>query len=74
MIIPLFVYAASIGTIEISALLSGSLHEFPSCLIEYIIYPTTESIASLTHRICCRHKKIVNTKKHSISNQKFLLE
>ena len=47
----------SIRDIEVSTFFSGSLHELSRRLVEYIIYPTTESITPLTHRVSTRHRR-----------------
>ena len=44
MIVPLLVYTTHILTIEISTLISGFFYELSRAVVEYIIYPTTESV------------------------------
>ncbi len=64
MFFPLLVYATLIHTIEIPTFFSGFFYELPCVLIEYVIYSTTESVTSLAHRICCRHRDMVNNTKN----------
>jgi hypothetical protein len=64
MFFPLLVYATTIRTIKIPTFFSGFFYELPCVLIEYVIYPTTESVTPLAHGICCRHRDIVNNTKN----------
>lgn len=65
MFFPLLVYATLIRTIEIPTFFSGFFYELPCVLIEYVVYSTTESVTPLAHRICCRHRDMVNNTKIS---------
>lgn len=51
MFFPPLVDTTTIGTIEITTFFSRFFDELPRCLVEYIIYATTESVTSLTHSI-----------------------
>lgn len=57
MFLPLLVDTTTIGTIEVSALSSCFFDQLSCCLIEYIIYTTTESVASLTHSLTRIHNR-----------------
>ena len=53
-----FMYPTAIRDIEITTLITCPLYEFPCGRVEYIVYSTTEAIASLTHSITREsHKK-----------------
>jgi hypothetical protein len=49
--------ATSIFDIEVSTLLTSSLHVLARRMIEDIIHPTAESITALTHRQSRGHRK-----------------
>ncbi len=70
-------YATSICDIEISTLDSCSFHESSCKMIEYIIWPTAESITPLTHSFSRRrHRKVdekVETKRILLDEKVFLI-